>query len=249
MKTYVTPPPQNLMPVTFLLLLSLLLTACSSAPGSVLESFYQAIAEGDNEDALAHVSFATASASNMRRTQYRTEIAINAIARHLKDNGGLEQTRVLEAGNAEAGNIRRVRLLLTFANGGQETTPQIALIARNGRWKLMESAVPLAAFGREIEAVLSAYFEALLSGSTDVDTGVLSIRHNHLLRVARNRQLISQSSASGGLKMVEVTAFDYFDERLDSVPQVVTYTLVFHHGDPYTGTESLVLEQGIWKMY
>jgi len=248
----------------FLLLASLLSVACSSKPAPPVESFYQAIGKGNTEQALAHISFADVTANDMLRAKHRAEIAIDAITRKINANDGLENIEVLESALDESGKAGSVRLLLTYANGKQETTTLISTIHEKGAWKLAESTVPLAAFGPDIGAIMSKFFEAGAYGDYDKFVEVISsvsrakfeaniwfLGKNNLMNSIRDEKAIAEFEARGGLKTTEVMQLE-FDERSQTA-RVSKGRLVFNNGEERIDESSeggltFILENGAWKL-
>jgi len=256
------PTSRTFLTIALFALAGLLLVACSSKPESSVESFYQAIAKGDTETALTYITFTDVAANDMPRAKRRAEMAIDAIRNKIEANDGLKNIQILESNIDEAGNTGQFKLALTFNNNKQDTTTPIVTIHENGRWKLTESTLLLAAFGNDIGASIKTWIDAILAGDIDEIIGQYSSRTRENIRAATRfigreyflrqfempREKREEHQAKGGLKAVEVMWLS-FDE-INNTAEVKVGKFVYNNGDEDIGTTTMkmILENGEWKI-
>jgi len=213
------------------------------------------------DDAQHLFALPQVAANGMQRAKRRAEMAIDAIQNKIEANDGLKKIQILESNIDEAGNTGQFKLTLTFSNNKQDTTTPIVTIHENGRWKLTESTLLLAAFGNDIGTPMKTMEDARLAGDIDRMIGQFSsrIRENmranirfmdreYLLRqFGMSRELREEYQAEGGFKAVEVMWLE-FDEINNTAEVKVKY--VYNNGDEEIGTTTMtmILESGEWKM-
>jgi len=253
------PTSRTFLTIALFALAGLLLVACSSKPESSVESFYHAIAKGDPEKALTYITFTEVAANNMQRAKRRAEMAIDAIQNKIEANDGLKNIQILESNIDGADNTGQFKLTLTFSNNKQDTTTPIVTIHENGRWKLTESTLLLAAFGNDIGASIKTVEDARLAEDIDRIIGQFSSRTRENMRATMrfmgreyfgfgmSRELREEHQAKGGLKAVEVMWLE-FDEINNTAE--VKVKLVYNNGDEEIGTTTMtmILENGEWKI-
>jgi len=236
----------------------------TSAIDSLMQSYYRAVAVGDNEAIRAHYSDSEKNSGADRFVRLQIE-----------DYGGLRRVTLLEAREVKRGVATspeaEARIELEFNNGKTDVSPWIQLVQENNasrpeQWKLRPKRgdydiVSYPAVGlNEIKVVSEAFHQAVVDGNYARAIGFFeqdpSLHNIGLERYIKNMQM--QAQANGGWDTVEIdvsrTIITHTSSGVPAARGVhVTYT--YRNGvtfNPYSssawGMGFDIVEPGTWKV-
>lgn len=121
----------------FLAAFALLLSACSGGqPESVVESFYEAAADGDVEKATELMALNNVPAAQMMQAKGKVQMIVGEMQNRINANGGLDDVEILESKVAESKKTAVVRVKIKYKNGKDQTQSH-NMIDEDGDWKLL----------------------------------------------------------------------------------------------------------------
>jgi len=130
-------PPSRLLKVSVLLLVSLLLTACSSSkPEATVDALYQAAIKRDVDKATEYLALGNIPESELFQAKGKVQIIIGEIAQTIEQNDGLKRIEVLESEIDEEADTAHVEVKLIFKND-EEDTESFRLRREDGKWKII----------------------------------------------------------------------------------------------------------------
>lgn len=124
------------LPLAFTLLCLVLLAACSGGkPESVVETFYQAVAKGEVDDAMRQISFANVPADRVVQARGKVQMIVGEMQNRMQANDGLDRIEILETSVDDARISADVRTRVHFRNGREDTQIH-RLVKDDGDWKI-----------------------------------------------------------------------------------------------------------------
>ncbi|MDD4848360.1 MAG: DUF4878 domain-containing protein [Bacteroidales bacterium] len=114
--------------------LALVFVSCggSKTPGDVAKSFYENVAAGNYEAAIADFYQSTDATDD--ETQFLTSLLEKGKAQ-LDEKGGLKDVQILKETISEDGTTAEVTLNMIFNDGTSEETNESLKLDENGNWK------------------------------------------------------------------------------------------------------------------
>jgi len=129
--------PSRLLYTGFLILVGVLLAACSSSkPESTVEAFYQAAAKRDVDKVMEQFALGDISGDELMMTKGKVQMMVGQMAAQIEENGGIKRIEVLESSVDKDGDSARVQIKLIF-NDGSEQVESNRLRREGGKWKIL----------------------------------------------------------------------------------------------------------------
>ncbi|MGS2742294.1 DUF4878 domain-containing protein [Halomonas sp. LS-001] len=121
----------------FLMLAVLTLTACADEkPEDTLETFFNAVAEGDIDTAIEQISFETVSVNEMAQAKGKIQMMVGQFKNHIDANDGLDSIETINTDISEKNDEVRIKSQLNFSNG-KTSTENTRLRKFDGGWKIV----------------------------------------------------------------------------------------------------------------
>jgi len=192
----------------------------------VFERYYQAVAAGDNEAALAQYGWAEIEARNMSNAREGVLTGINFVKQQIDANGGVRQVGVVGvfSGGWVSDAYADIIVELEFNNGKKELSAVIQVerdgspAIATGPWKLKVERTSSGYVNQrppivgmiEVAKIAEAYYLAAIEGNVErarelAYFGEEDRRRPHAERLARSINYIqTMAQANGGLESIEV---------------------------------------------
>ena len=120
---------KRMLSILTVMLFALLLTGCSSGPGSVVKSFFEALEAGELEEALGYMSAASVQA--LGRDKWKAGLA--EMSAQLTTMGGIKSLTIDD--EVVNGELATVTFTLEVEGDAPESD-SIDLIEEDGDWKI-----------------------------------------------------------------------------------------------------------------
>jgi len=121
----------------FLMLLSVLLVACSSSkPESAVEALFKAMSKQDVDKVVELYALGEVPENQKLQAKGKIQMIVGQVAAQMEANGGLKRVDIVESTIADDGQTATIRATIIFNNGKEDTSP-IRLRLEDGKWKIV----------------------------------------------------------------------------------------------------------------